>query len=98
MWRISGTDACALPVLSPKEARASEMTGSPFPMAHPQVAGSQSSVLQFGDPHAFYLSPGQHTREILEELQLDREGQKQLALDGALGEEAQASVYSDYKL
>lgn len=93
-----GTDACALPVLTPKEARSLEPTGASFPLAHPQVEGSKLPRLAPAHLNPFGLIPGEHTREILEELKLNESQVRQLALDGALGDEARLSLHPSHKL
>ncbi|KAG6918631.1 hypothetical protein DXG01_012750 [Tephrocybe rancida] len=91
------TDACALPVLTPEEARASSSTGpeQSFPLAHPRIVGSQPSK---PPPHDHHLNPGQHTRQVLHELALSEAEIRKLSLDGALGKEAHSSVVSGHKL
>ncbi|RDB26373.1 Alpha-methylacyl-CoA racemase [Hypsizygus marmoreus] len=96
---FQGTDACALPVLTPKEALASEPVGSQFPMAHPKISGSQPLKAQTGDLGSFkLLDPGSHTNEILAELNYSEKERNGLALDGALGEEARTIRRSGHKL
>ncbi|KAF5371844.1 hypothetical protein D9615_009549 [Tricholomella constricta] len=82
-----GTDACALPVLTPEEVRASASPKSPFPPAHPQVTGSSPSTSS-SRSNTYHLSPGEDSREILEELEFSESEKRQLVADGALGGEA----------
>ncbi|KAF8071702.1 CoA-transferase family III [Lyophyllum atratum] len=94
---FQGTDACALPVLSPEEARSSTSPETPFPLAHPQVAGSEPQKSSPGEK-LYLLSPGEHTREVLEELKLTEAEIRQLAIDGAFGEEGSSVIRSGHKL
>ncbi|KAF5359847.1 hypothetical protein D9756_003359 [Leucocoprinus leucothites] len=96
-----GTDACAVPVLTPKEAAAAQ--GSPFPEFHPRVIrqdmdqssqASQQST-SFGN---IILEPGLHTEAVLRETGLSDKEIRQLLLDGALGEEARKSARVNVKL
>ncbi|KAG6888921.1 hypothetical protein C0995_004934 [Termitomyces sp. Mi166 len=89
------TDACALPVLTPEEARASVSSDESFPAAHPRVLGSQPVK---SPPPMKHLYPGQHNQEILLELGLSDKEIRQLAADGALGKEGRSSVGSGHKL
>ncbi|KAG0694798.1 CoA-transferase family III [Suillus ampliporus] len=79
-----GTDACAVPVLSPTEA--AELHGSLHPTPHPELSRAPSLHLQ---DEIKTLDPGKHTTEILKELGLSEEEMRQLGIDGALGNEAQ---------
>ncbi|KAJ3568483.1 hypothetical protein NP233_g5678 [Leucocoprinus birnbaumii] len=96
-----GTDACAVPVLTPKEAAKNQ--GSPFPEFHPQVvrrdmdtlSGNPQKSTSFGD---IILQPGSHTDAILREAGLSDKEIRQLSLDGALGQEAQKSARVNVKL
>ena len=80
---ITGSDACALPVLTPTEAHALTGTDAPLPAAHPRI----SPAVRLDGQSDVILQSGKHTREILEELGLSEEEQRQLALDGAIGVE-----------
>jgi len=60
-----GSDACAVPVLSPKEAAAAASSAIPVP--HPTLSVTRSKALD--DTERFVaLAPGQHTGEIIQEL------------------------------
>ncbi|KAG5354118.1 hypothetical protein C0989_007479 [Termitomyces sp. Mn162] len=89
------TDACALPVLTPEEARATTSPDEPFPAAHPRVLGSQPVK---SAPPILHLKAGQHTQEILSELGFGDKEVRRLAIDGALGKEARSTVGSGHKL
>jgi len=77
-----GTDACAFPVLSPKEA--AQLHGSPHPMPHPELSRTPPSPQQ---DRVGTLDPGEHTVDILRELGLSQEEMRRLAIEGALGQE-----------
>ncbi|KAG5642428.1 hypothetical protein DXG03_002802 [Asterophora parasitica] len=81
---LKGTDACALPVLTPQEARSSASPELPFPPTHPQISSLSSK--RSSDPHVYHISPGEHTWEILEELKLSENEKRRLVANGALGE------------
>jgi alpha-methylacyl-CoA racemase len=93
---ILGTDACAVPVLTPTEAAALDLSPSKFPAPHPKVAGTGNSV-NLGLT-SLNLRPGQHTEEVLHELGLSNGERNRLALDGALGEDAQSVAWRKPKL
>ncbi|KAG1870633.1 CoA-transferase family III [Suillus subalutaceus] len=78
-----GTDACAVPVLSPTEA--AQLHGSPYPVPHPALSRTSPSPLQ---DEIKTLDPGKHTADILRELGLSEEDMRQLVTEGALGKEA----------
>lgn len=98
MCAITGTDACALPVLTPAEAHASENLDQSFPMAHPQVSGSRSPDTRKKASGEIILVAGAHTRDVLEEIKLTEAEKRRLALDGALGEEARLQIARSPKL
>ncbi|KAG1733644.1 CoA-transferase family III [Suillus paluster] len=87
-----GTDACAVPVLSPTEA--AQFYGL-HPMPHPELSRTPPSHLR---DEITTLDPGKHTADILKELGLSEEKMRQLAIDGALGKEAQALKLPKSKL
>jgi alpha-methylacyl-CoA racemase len=89
---ITGTDACALPVLTPAEAHASESFDRSFPMAHPRVSGSQPTNKHSKVSGEVILSTGKHTYDVLEEIRLSDFEKHRLTLDGALGEEARLRI------
>ncbi|KAF8623617.1 hypothetical protein AX17_007320 [Amanita inopinata Kibby_2008] len=94
-----GTDACVVPVLSPKEAGDYESFKSPYPLPHPTTVGSRLSGNSVGsDARSLNIRPGLHTQEILGELGLTAIEVKRLALDGALGVNAQASTRVNSRL
>ncbi|KAM6504213.1 CoA-transferase family III domain containing protein [Amanita muscaria] len=78
-----GTDACVVPVLSPKEASEYEVFRSPYPQPHPAILGF-SSVSKGTVSEALELQPGSHTEEILCELGLTGDELQRLAKDGAV--------------
>ena len=87
--RITGSDACALPVLTPTEARMLTGADAPLPAAHPQIL---PAVRLHGHSDVI-LQSGKHNREILEELGLSEEEKRRLVLDGAIGGE-EARIYT----
>ncbi|KIJ67100.1 hypothetical protein HYDPIDRAFT_26503 [Hydnomerulius pinastri MD-312] len=91
-----GSDACAVPVLSPAEAAHQDPTGSLRPAPHPHLSRTAPSSLHTG-PNTM-LEPGTHNEEILAELGLSTVERKQLALEGALGEEMRDKARSNVKL
>ncbi|GLB40177.1 putative coA-transferase family III [Lyophyllum shimeji] len=95
---FQGTDACALPVLTPTEAQSSTIPGSPFPLVHPQVAGSEATQPPSDQSDSFFLTSGQHTREILRELKFTETEIRQLATDGASGDNGASLIRSVHKL
>ncbi|KAG1905304.1 CoA-transferase family III domain-containing protein [Suillus fuscotomentosus] len=82
-----GTDACAVPVLSPTEA--AQLHGSPYPVPHPELSRTSPSPLQ---DEIKILDPGKHSVDILRELGLSEEDMRQLVAEGALGKEARELV------
>lgn len=72
-----------------------------MPEFHPHVARQdqslQSSRKQF-NPSEIILEPGLHTEELLKEAGLSDREIRRLALEGALGEEAQKSARVNVKL
>ncbi|KAG2133640.1 CoA-transferase family III [Suillus bovinus] len=79
-----GTDACAVPVLSPAEA--AQLHGSLYPMPHPEFSRTSPSSLPQNEIKT--LDPGKHTADILRELGLSEKDMRQLVTEGALGKEA----------
>ncbi|KAF9443575.1 CoA-transferase family III [Macrolepiota fuliginosa MF-IS2] len=94
-----GTDACVVPVLTPKEAAV--VHGSSIPEFHPPVA-AQDLLAQPSrepiNPGELILQPGLHTEEVLREAGLSDKEIRKLTLDGALGEEAHKSARVNVKL
>ncbi|TDL16558.1 CoA-transferase family III [Rickenella mellea] len=87
-----GTDACAVPVLTPAEAA---QASSPLPAPHPELLQTPALPLPSTARHAkasLNLKPGHHTEEILMELGLTAEQRKILDTSGALGGEAKARL------
>lgn len=100
---LSGTDACAVPVLMPPEATAA-LESSPMPEFHPRVVRHNGhdqyspSSHKHLDTSKIILQPGLHTEELLTEAGLSDREIKKLALEGALGKEAQKTARSNVKL
>jgi len=77
-----GTDACAVPILTPEEANNLESSQSSFPLPHPKISSSNAEVNV--DSSAIELSPGKHTEDILRELGLTNSEYQRLVQDGAI--------------
>lgn len=80
-----GTDACAVPVLTPQEAVERE-SFNPIPKPHPHVVGlGENNASGVSNPGDFStLMPGQHTDEILGEIGLSEADRKKLLHDKAI--------------
>ena len=78
------TDACAVPVLTPKEA--GKMTSN-IPIFHPQVSKpKQPKAGQYLDPKSsIVIQPGLHTDAVLQDFGFDAGQIKQLRDEGVLG-------------
>ncbi|PFH53077.1 hypothetical protein AMATHDRAFT_55448 [Amanita thiersii Skay4041] len=83
-----GTDACAVPVLSPKEASAN--FDSPHPTPHPSITGSYGAAKV--NLATVNLQPGLHTADILTELGLSSHEIKRLAGEGVIMDKSKGSV------
>lgn len=81
IYVISETDACAVPVLTPKEA--GRMTSN-IPTFHPQVS-KQSKAGQYLDSKNIVIQPGLHTDAVLQDFGFDAGRIKQLKDEGVLG-------------
>jgi len=77
----TGTDACAVPVLSPDEA-SKETTVVPLP--HPQLSNSAKMRHGIGAENLL-INPGTHTGEILHDLGIDNERVQELKKEGVFG-------------
>jgi alpha-methylacyl-CoA racemase len=84
---VAGTDACAVPILTPEEAAALDLSKSPFPAPHPRIVSQtqRSEKIESVGPGSLALRPGQHTREILAELGLDDAQLEEMVREGAIG-------------
>ncbi|KAH8101092.1 CoA-transferase family III [Cristinia sonorae] len=95
---FEGTDACAVPVLSPQEAAILAST-SASPNPHPTLSRTPARPLpeiQWTAPGEQYcLTVGQHTEDILKELGVEGEERARLLREGALGV---AEIKRDAKL
>ncbi|KIM52241.1 hypothetical protein SCLCIDRAFT_573572 [Scleroderma citrinum Foug A] len=92
-----GSDACAVPVLFPEEAAQLDPEGSTRPAPHPHLSRTPA-LPQGGSNPRTLLQPGTHTEEVLLETGLSGEDIKQLASDGAFGEQTGRKTISKYKL
>jgi alpha-methylacyl-CoA racemase len=81
-----GTDACAVPILTPEEAHQLEYSKQAFPLPHPKIVGhsSNDSGLELVESSTSSLPPGRHTEEILKELGLTKNEYQKLVQDGAI--------------
>jgi alpha-methylacyl-CoA racemase len=79
-----GTDACAVPVLTPEEAAALDASSSPFPVPHPRIASSASPPTRAPGPGSLALEVGKHTREVLKELGINDIQIEEMVRDGAV--------------
>ncbi|KAJ6619679.1 CoA-transferase family III [Mycena sp. CBHHK59/15] len=80
-----GTDACAVPVLTPEEAAVLDPSSSPFPVPHPRVSSSALAPIRTIHPEGI-LQAGQHTREVLmTELGLSDVQLEEMEKEGAIG-------------
>jgi len=78
------TDACAVPVLSPREA--GKMTSN-IPIFHPQVS-KQPKAGQYLDSKSIVIQPGLHTDAVLQDFGFDAGRIKQLKDEGVLGKDS----------
>lgn len=88
----SGTDSCAVPVLSPAEAAA---TTSALPAPHPVLTRTPAYALPTSwrsSEASTNLKPGQHTDVILTELGLNEDEKLKLASTGVLGSSPKARL------
>lgn len=92
-----GSDACAVPVLSPEEAAQLDPSGSARPAPHPHLSRTPA-LPQGGSNLRTLLQPGTHMEEVLLETGLSGGDIRQLALDGAFGEQTMHKTISKYKL
>ncbi|KAH9919352.1 CoA-transferase family III [Amylocystis lapponica] len=89
-----GTDACAVPVLSPAEAAAiaqSTCTSASvlLPNPHPDLSRTPAVAVQGiapdAVPRSLELKSGRHTQDVLDELGMSEMEKQKLEHDGALG-------------
>jgi alpha-methylacyl-CoA racemase len=78
---ILGTDACVVPVLTPKEAG---KMNSDIPIFHPQVS-KQLNAEKYLDPKSVVIQPGLHTDAVLQDFGFDVRRIKKLKDEGVLG-------------
>ncbi|KAF9069211.1 CoA-transferase family III [Rhodocollybia butyracea] len=78
-----GTDACAVPILTPEEANDLESSGKPFPLPHPKIS-SQGMGREPSESSTIQLPPGKHTEDILRELGLTEIEYQRLVQEGAI--------------
>lgn len=79
---MTGTDACAVPVLTPREA--AKQT-SAIPVPHPRLS-AQANLPEPVDSKNLIIKPGAHMREVLQEYGLDAaDRMKLLHKEGVFG-------------
>ncbi|KAI0792768.1 CoA-transferase family III [Abortiporus biennis] len=89
---FEGSDACAMPVLTPAEAstliHAANEPPSLIPHPHPRLTRSPFIPIPAEQSEGLKLTKaGQHTKEILDELELTEQEKSRLVSQGALGKE-----------
>ncbi|KAF4613521.1 hypothetical protein D9613_007774 [Agrocybe pediades] len=77
-----GTDACTVPVLTPKEAAAHT---SSIPAFHPALTSHAKSDNRTPNLKNIILKPGAHTRDVLAEFGLDDDRLHRLEKEGVFG-------------
>lgn len=87
---FEGSDACALPVLTPLEAsklvHANSEPASLIPHPHPRLSRTPFVPIPTKEEDGLkLLKPGQHTDEVLTELGLSEGEKRKLKAEGALG-------------
>ena len=86
-----GTDACAVPVLTPAEAVVHSTPPSSVPYPHPRLLRTPAPASVPGSVAARALEtdtsvePGAHTMDILRELGVSQDEQQKLVEEGAIG-------------
>ena len=79
---MTGTDACAVPVLTPREA--AKQTNA-IPVPHPRLS-AQANLPEPVDSKNLLIKPGTHMREVLQEYGLDAADRvKLLQKEGVFG-------------
>jgi len=78
-----GTDACAVPILTPEEANSLQSSPQSFPLPHPRIS-SNNAESNSVDSTSIQLPPGKHTEEILRELGFTNIDYQKLVQDGAI--------------
>lgn len=79
---LIGTDACAVPVLTPKEA--AQRAGNNIPMPHPQLS-ARANMGAPADSKNLLMKPGAHTLEVLQEYGINSDRIKSLHGEGVFG-------------
>jgi alpha-methylacyl-CoA racemase len=81
---LLGTDACAVPVLTPKEA--GKQTSN-IPVTHPQVSDQVQNAGKQPVSKGMVIKSGTHTAEVLQEYGYDAAHVRQLFDEGVVGGE-----------
>ncbi|KZP31675.1 CoA-transferase family III [Athelia psychrophila] len=79
-----GTDACAVPVLTPEEAALLDASKLPLPVPHPHLTRTPSKTPEIHANITPQMIPGQHNEEVLEELGTSAEEWRRLVNEGAI--------------
>ncbi|KAF5327846.1 hypothetical protein D9619_004961 [Psilocybe cf. subviscida] len=66
-----GTDACAVPVLTPQEA--AKLAAASIPTPHPEISAQRSVPPDVFESKKVILTPGKHTQEVLKGYGLSEE-------------------------
>lgn len=83
---LVGTDACAVPVLTPQEA--GKLAAASIPTPHPQISEQRSVPPEVFESKKVILTPGKHTQEVLKEYGLSDERVRELESEGVFGKRA----------
>jgi len=80
-----GTNACAVPILTPKEA--GKLTSN-IPIFHPQMSKQLKVGQSYLDPKSLVIQPGLHTDAVLGDFGFDAMRRKQLKDEGVFGKDS----------
>jgi len=86
---LLGTDACAVPVLTPEEAG---KLGSNIPVAHPQVSDQVKNAGKQLVSKDLVINSGTHTVEVLQEYGYDASRVRQLFDEGVVEGESRPTT------
>ena len=91
IYTVLDTDACTVPVLTPKEA--GEMTSTSIPIFHPHVS-KEPTTGQYLNPKSIVIQPGQHTDAVLQDFGIDSGRVEQLKDEGVFGKDSRRVLVS----
>lgn len=86
LYIILGTNACAVPILTPKEA--GKLTSNKVPIFHPQMSKQLKAGQSYLDPKSLVIQPGLHTDAVLRDFGFDAMRRKQLKDEGVFGKDS----------